>query len=68
MILMLDCLKQKCCFLSSEAILKYLCTSCDVPDHWYPAGLQQRSKIDEYLAWHHTNLRMGAGTTVRNKV
>ncbi|XP_029295641.1 glutathione S-transferase theta-1a [Cottoperca gobio] len=43
----------------SVAILKYLVQkhSSSVADHWYPADLQQRSRVNEYLSWQHMNLR-----------
>ncbi|KAH7840795.1 hypothetical protein Vadar_021756 [Vaccinium darrowii] len=45
----------------SHAILRYLaCAFPGVPDHWYPADLQKRAKIDSVLDWHHLNLRHGA--------
>ncbi|WOG85851.1 hypothetical protein DCAR_0105044 [Daucus carota subsp. sativus] len=44
----------------SHAILIYLaCTFPGVPDHWYPADIQQRAKIHSVLDWHHSNLRLG---------
>uniref|UniRef100_A0A8C6PKL4 glutathione transferase n=1 Tax=Nothobranchius furzeri TaxID=105023 RepID=A0A8C6PKL4_NOTFU len=46
-----------CC---SDAILKYLATQYDVPEHWYPRQPQQRARVDEYTAWHHTNTRAHA--------
>uniref|UniRef100_A0A1A8PWL6 glutathione transferase n=3 Tax=Nothobranchius TaxID=28779 RepID=A0A1A8PWL6_9TELE len=44
----------------SDAILKYLATQYDVPEHWYPRQPQQRARVDEYTAWHHTNTRAHA--------
>ncbi|GAA6223746.1 glutathione S-transferase theta-1-like [Lates japonicus] len=43
----------------SIAILKYMAQkySSSVPDHWYPADLQQRARVNEYLSWQHMNLR-----------
>ncbi|CAI5649298.1 glutathione S-transferase theta-1 [Oreochromis niloticus] len=43
----------------STAILKYLVQkySGSVGDHWFPAGLQQRARANEYLSWQHANLR-----------
>lgn len=45
-----------CC---SIAILKYLVQKhqSTVADHWYPADLQQRARVNEYLSWQHMNLR-----------
>ena len=32
-----------------------------MPDHWYPKNLAQRAQVNEYLDWHHNNIRLGAG-------
>ncbi|KAI8546342.1 hypothetical protein RHMOL_Rhmol07G0109400 [Rhododendron molle] len=46
----------------SHAILRYLaCAFPGVADHWYPADLFKRAKIESVLDWHHSNLRRGAG-------
>lgn len=39
----------------SHAIMKYLHSTRELPDHWYPKDAKQRAKIDEYLDWHHTS-------------
>ncbi|XP_024031262.1 LOW QUALITY PROTEIN: glutathione S-transferase T1 [Morus notabilis] len=53
----------------SHAILIYLaCVFPGVPDHWYPADLFRRAKINSVLDWHHSNLRRGAVTYVVNTV
>ncbi|GLU05792.1 hypothetical protein SLE2022_228710 [Rubroshorea leprosula] len=45
----------------SHAILIYLaCAFPGVADHWYPADLFKRAKIQSVLDWHHSNLRLGA--------
>ncbi|XP_047447517.1 glutathione S-transferase theta-1a [Mugil cephalus] len=43
----------------SIAILMYMVQkhSASVADHWYPADLQQRARVNEYLSWQHMNLR-----------
>ena len=43
----------------SVAILRYLATKFNTPDHWYPKDLQTRAKVDEALAWFPGNLRSG---------
>ncbi|KAK5900089.1 hypothetical protein CesoFtcFv8_009498 [Champsocephalus esox] len=42
----------------SPAILLYLAQKFQTPEHWYPADLQQRARIDEYLSWQHCALRL----------
>lgn len=42
----------------SVAILKYLSDKHKVANHWYPKDLQQRAKVDSYMAWQHLNLRL----------
>ncbi|XP_054630758.1 glutathione S-transferase theta-1a [Dunckerocampus dactyliophorus] len=43
----------------SVAILQYLVQkhASSLPDHWYPADLRQRARVNEYLSWQHMNLR-----------
>lgn len=41
----------------SDAILKYLVTKYDIPEHWYPRQPERRARVDEYTAWHHSNTR-----------
>ncbi|KAJ8642866.1 hypothetical protein MRB53_004614 [Persea americana] len=51
----------------SHAILSYLaCAFPGVSDHWYPADLFKRAKIQSVLDWHHSNLRRGAASYVLN--
>ncbi|KDP25451.1 hypothetical protein JCGZ_20607 [Jatropha curcas] len=51
----------------SHAILTYLaCAFRGVADHWYPADLSKRAKIQSVLDWHHSNLREGARKYVVN--
>lgn len=42
----------------SIAILIYMVEKFKTPDHWYPADLQKRARVNEYLSWQHTALRM----------
>ncbi|TDH13414.1 hypothetical protein EPR50_G00057180 [Perca flavescens] len=41
----------------SDAIMKYLVTKYEVPQHWYPRQPERRARVDEYTAWHHTHTR-----------
>lgn len=43
--------------LYSIAILLYLAEKFKTPDFWYPADLQQRARINEYLSWQHSAIR-----------
>ena len=46
----------------SHTMMRYLHETRGCADHWYPrADLRKRAKIDEYLDWHHTNIRLGSG-------
>lgn len=48
----------------TTAILRYLCNSRAVPDHWYPADPRLRARCDAALDWHHSTLRRGAAALV----
>ncbi|KAJ8384914.1 hypothetical protein AAFF_G00197220 [Aldrovandia affinis] len=41
----------------SIAILQYMAQKFSTPDHWYPADLQKRARVNEYLAWQHSAMR-----------
>ncbi|XP_070773283.1 glutathione S-transferase theta-1-like [Enoplosus armatus] len=36
----------------------YLAEKFKTPDFWYPADLQRRARVNEYLSWQHTAIRM----------
>lgn len=36
----------------------YLAEKFKTPDFWYPADLRQRARVNEYLSWQHTAIRM----------
>ncbi|KAE8301104.1 Glutathione S-transferase theta-3 [Larimichthys crocea] len=46
------------CLAESIAILLYLAEKFQTPDFWYPADLQQRARVNEYLSWQHMAIRM----------
>ena len=48
----------------SHAIMRYLATTRNVADHWYPADPRKRALVDQYLDWHHSWLRLGASRSV----
>jgi len=52
----------------SVAILKYLADKHQVADHWYPKDLQQRARVDSYMAWQHLNLRIHGAMVFRVQV
>ncbi|XP_060791623.1 glutathione S-transferase theta-1b [Neoarius graeffei] len=45
------------CLGESIAILQYLVEKYGTPDHWYPADVQKRAQVNEYLSWQHTAMR-----------
>ncbi|KPP59137.1 glutathione S-transferase theta-1-like, partial [Scleropages formosus] len=42
----------------SVAIMIYLADKYGTPDHWYPADLQTRARVVEYLSWQHSAIRI----------
>jgi len=54
--------------IESGAILRYLATSRNTPDHWYPKDAAAAARVNMLLDWHHTNLRPGAAPLVFAKV
>ena len=45
----------------SAAIAFYLNEKYDVPANWFGKDMQQRAIIQQYMHWHSTYLRRGAG-------
>ncbi|TNV76123.1 hypothetical protein FGO68_gene7360 [Halteria grandinella] len=45
----------------SHAILRYVTHKYPslVPEHWYPTDPVARARVDQYLDWHHSNMRQG---------
>lgn len=46
------------CLAESIAIMMYLAEKFHTPDHWYPADLQKRARVNEYLSWQHSAIRI----------
>ncbi|KAM9362721.1 glutathione S-transferase theta-1b [Symphorus nematophorus] len=46
------------CLAESTAILQYLAEKFKTPDFWYPADLQPRARVNEYLSWQHMAIRI----------
>jgi len=44
----------------SHSILRYLSSTRNVSDNWYPKDVKLRTVVDMYLDWHHSNVRYGA--------
>jgi len=38
--------------------MMYLAEKFHTPDHWYPADLQKRARVNEYLSWQHSAIRI----------
>lgn len=55
-------------FFCSVAILRYLCRTYNVADHWYPKDSVKQARVDEYLEWQHTNTRAHCARYVLHKV
>ena len=52
----------------SHTIMRYIHETRGTPDHWYPKDPRKRAKVDEYLDWHHNNLRLGAGGFMKAQI
>lgn len=57
----------KLCLYESGAILTYLADKFSSNDQWYPKDPKTRAKIDNYLHWHHMNIRFGCGYYIFNR-
>lgn len=52
----------------SNAILIYLSSAFNTPDHWYPSDPRLQAQVNIYLNWHHLNIRYGCGHYYYRKV
>jgi glutathione S-transferase len=51
----------------SNAILTYLISSFPISDNWYPNDNKKKALVNNYLHWHHMNIRFGCGIYLFNK-
>ncbi|CAF1461174.1 unnamed protein product, partial [Didymodactylos carnosus] len=49
----------------SHTIMRYICASRNLPDHYYPNDIKQRARVDYWLDWHHMNLRFGSSRLIK---
>lgn len=52
----------------SVAILRYICRTYNVADHWYPKDSAKQARVDEYLEWQHLNTRANCALYYLHKV
>lgn len=52
----------------SVAILRYLCATRNLDDHWYPKDPKLQARVDEYLEWQHIDIRSNTMGYLMNKV
>ncbi|XP_060207083.1 glutathione S-transferase T1-like [Lycium barbarum] len=53
----------------SHAVLRYLASAFPgIADHWYPADLYQRAKVESVLDWHRANFPCGPAGYVSKSV
>ncbi|CAH1709208.1 unnamed protein product [Aphis gossypii] len=53
--------------IESVAILRYLCRTYNVADHWYPQDIKKQALVDQYLEWQHHNTRAHCTEYFRHK-
>ncbi|KAK7929802.1 hypothetical protein WMY93_006197 [Mugilogobius chulae] len=46
------------CMGESVAMMQYMAEKFKTPDHWFPADLQKRARVNEYLCWQPTGVRL----------
>jgi len=51
----------------SLAIMRYLVSTNDIPDHWYPQDPMDKLRIDQYLDWQHHNTRLNCAMYFQSK-
>lgn len=51
----------------SHAIIIYIIEKFQLSDNWYPKNIVKRALVNNYLHWHHMNLRLGCGWYLFNR-
>ncbi|MEL6182984.1 MAG: glutathione S-transferase family protein [Myxococcota bacterium] len=49
------------CLFESAAIARYVAEKYDIPKHWFGETLPEKGRVEQYINWHWTYLRRGAG-------
>ncbi|KAJ1531003.1 hypothetical protein ONE63_005835 [Megalurothrips usitatus] len=52
----------------SVAIVRYVANKYGVPNNWYPKDLKGQAVVDEFLEWHHLDLRLGCAMYFQSKL
>lgn len=52
----------------SASILRYIASTKEVPDHWYPRDPQQCARVNSALDWYHGNVRLHAAGLTWHRV
>ncbi|KAK3912178.1 Glutathione S-transferase theta-1 [Frankliniella fusca] len=52
----------------SVAIVRYLSNKYSVPNNWYPKDVKGQAAVDEFLEWHHLDLRLGCAMYFQTRV
>jgi glutathione S-transferase len=52
----------------SHTIMRYICATRNLPDHYYPKDTKQRAQVDYWLDWHHSNLRHGSVRLIKANI
>lgn len=55
-------------WFNSVAMIRYLAKTHDVPAHWYPTDAKEQARVDEFLEWQHTTIRMNSVLFYQHKV
>lgn len=48
--------------------MRFICREMNVADYWYPKDSIKQAKVDEFLEWHHLELRYPCAMYFQYKV